>query len=110
VEEGERRPVDHTGLSYDKLRGPTGIPWSVNAQAPDGTERLYADLVFPTDTDVCETYGHDLLTGAAVTQQEHRAMAPAGRRDPLATLEERAPTEPAGCSARSLGRDEPPGR
>ena len=33
----------------------------------------------PTDTEVCETYGHDLLTGGAVTGQEHRAMAPAGR-------------------------------
>ena len=73
------RPVDYTGLSYDKLRGPTGIPWPVNEQAPDGTDRLYTDPVFPTDTDQCETYGHDLLTGGAVTEQEHRAMAPAGR-------------------------------
>lgn len=73
------RPVDYTGLSYDKLRGPTGIPWPVNDQAPEGTDRLYTDPVFPTDTDQCETYGHDLLTGAAVTEQEHRAMAPNGR-------------------------------
>ena len=73
------RPVDYTGLSYDKLRGPTGIPWPVNEAAPDGTDRLYSDFVFPTDSDVCETYGHDLLTGAAVTEQEHRAIAPAGR-------------------------------
>lgn len=35
--------------------------------------------MFPTDTDQCETYGHDLLTGGAVTEQEHRALAPAGR-------------------------------
>ena len=73
------RPGDYTGLSYDKLRGPTGISWPCNEQAPDGTDRLYTDPVFPTDTDQCETYGHDLLTGAAVTEQEHRAMAPAGR-------------------------------
>jgi anaerobic selenocysteine-containing dehydrogenase len=73
------RPVDYTGLSYDKLRGPTGIAWPVNEQAPDGTDRLYTDPVFPTDTDQCETYGHDLLTGGAVTEQEHRAIAPAGR-------------------------------
>ena len=72
-------PCDYTGLSYDKLRGPTGIPWPVNERAPDGTDRLYADGVFPTDTDYCETYGHDLLTGGAVTEQEHRAMHPAGR-------------------------------
>ena len=73
------RPVDYTGLSYAKLRGPTGIPWPVNEQAPDGTDRLYTDPVFPTSTEQCETYGHDLLTGATVTEQEHRAIAPAGR-------------------------------
>ncbi len=73
------RPVDYTGLSYDKLRGPSGIPWPVNDEHPDGLERLYADGRFPTDTDTCETYGHDLMTGAAVTEREHRALAPAGR-------------------------------
>jgi anaerobic selenocysteine-containing dehydrogenase len=73
------RPVDYTGLSYDKLRGPTGIAWPVNETAPEGTDRLYTDAVFPSDTEVCETYGHDLLTGGTVTEQEHRAIAPAGR-------------------------------
>jgi len=73
------RHVDYTGLSYDKLRGPSGIPWPVNDEAPEGTDRLYADAVFPTGTDVCETYGHDLLTGGSVSEQEHRAMAPNGR-------------------------------
>jgi anaerobic selenocysteine-containing dehydrogenase len=73
------RPVDYTGLTYAKLRGPTGIPWPVNDDAPDGTDRLYADAVFPTASGYCETYGHDLLTGAAVTEQEHRAMRPDGR-------------------------------
>ena len=73
------RPVDYTGLSYDKLRGPSGIPWPVNDEAPHGTDRLYVDGVFPTDTDYCETWGHDLLTGGAVSETEHRAKAPAGR-------------------------------
>jgi anaerobic selenocysteine-containing dehydrogenase len=73
------RPVDYTGLSYDKLRGPSGIPWPVNAEHPNGTDRLYTDGIFPTDTDYCETYGHDLLTGGTVSEQEHRAIAPAGR-------------------------------
>jgi anaerobic selenocysteine-containing dehydrogenase len=40
---------------------------------------LYADAVFPTDTDYCETFGHDLVTGGTVTETEHRAMNPAGR-------------------------------
>ena len=35
--------------------------------------------MFPTDTDYCETFGHDLLTGGTVTETEHRAMNPAGR-------------------------------
>ena len=73
------RPVDYTGLSYEKLRGPSGIPWPVNEEHPEGTDRLYTDAVFPTDTDYCESFGHDLLTGGAVTEQEHRAIAPAGR-------------------------------
>lgn len=73
------RPVDYTGLSYDKLRGPSGIPWPVNEEHPDGTDRLYADGVFPTETDYCETYGHDLITGGTVTEEEHRAKAPGGR-------------------------------
>jgi anaerobic selenocysteine-containing dehydrogenase len=73
------RPVDYTGLTYDMLRGGTGIPWPVNESAPHGTDRLYADAQFPSDTEECETYGHDLLTGAEVTEEEHRAMAPAGR-------------------------------
>ena len=73
------RPVDYSGLTYDMLRGSTGIPWPVHESAPHGTDRLYADARFPSDTEVCETYGHDLLTGAEVTEEEHRAMAPAGR-------------------------------
>jgi anaerobic selenocysteine-containing dehydrogenase len=73
------RPVDYTGLSYDKLRGPTGVPWPCNEDAPDGTDRLYTDPVFPTSTEQCETYGHDLLTGGTVTATEHRAIGADGR-------------------------------
>ena len=73
------RPCDYTGLSYSKLRGGTGIPWPCNDSAPDGTERLYSDAVFPTRADECEDYGHDLLTGATVTPTEYRALAPDGR-------------------------------
>jgi ferredoxin-nitrate reductase len=73
------RPCDYTGLSYDKLRGGSGIQWPCNDEHPDGTERLYADGNFNTETDYCETYGRDLLTGAESTEMEHRALAPAGR-------------------------------
>ena len=46
---------------------------------PDGTERLYVDGVFNTDPDYCETFGHDLATGAAFSEAEYRAKNPAGR-------------------------------
>jgi ferredoxin-nitrate reductase len=73
------RPCDYSGLSYAKLRGVGGIQWPCNDQHPNGTERLYTDLRFNTDPDVCENYGHDLLTGAVTTQTEYRAANPAGR-------------------------------
>ena len=73
------RPCDYTGLSYDKLRDGSGIQWPCNDEHPNGTERLYADGNFNTETDYCETYGRDLLTGAENTEIEHRAQAPDGR-------------------------------
>ena len=68
-----------TGLSYDKLRGGPGIQWPCTDEAPDGTERLYVDHHFRTDDDQCETYGHDLTTGASVTADEHAASRFDGR-------------------------------
>jgi anaerobic selenocysteine-containing dehydrogenase len=73
------RPCDYTGLSYDKLRGGSGVQWPCNDEHPDGTERLYAEGDFNTRTDYCETYGRDLLTGAESTEMEHRALSPDGR-------------------------------
>jgi ferredoxin-nitrate reductase len=79
------RPCDYTGLSYDKLRDGSGIQWPCNDEHPEGTERLYADGNFNSETDYCETYGRDLLTGAESTEMEHRAIAPAGRAFLLTT-------------------------
>ncbi|HEU5161171.1 MAG TPA: nitrate reductase [Streptosporangiaceae bacterium] len=73
------RPCDYSGLSYDRLRGGGGVQWPCTEDAPDGTERLYADHEFNTETGYCEDYGHDLLTGAAHERKDHAAMAPAGR-------------------------------
>src|SRR6478736_819924 len=89
------RPVGYTGLSYAKLRGSSGIPWPVTEEAPDGTDRLYTDGVFPTDPEVCETYGHDLVTGAEVTEVEYRAKAPAGRAFLKGTAYQPAHEEPS---------------
>ena len=73
------RPCDYTGISYDRLRGGSGIPWPCNEENPDGRVRLYEAGVFPTGPDYCESYGHDLLTGATVGPEAFRASVPAGR-------------------------------
>ena len=73
------RPCDYTGISYQRLRGGSGIPWPCNEEHPDGTVRLYADGNFPTDADYCETYGMDLLTGASIGEKDYRAADPAGK-------------------------------
>jgi anaerobic selenocysteine-containing dehydrogenase len=73
------RPCDYTGLSYDKLRGGSGIQWPCNDEAPDGTERLYTDLSFPTLPEVCEDFGHDLQTGATFSEAEFKALSPQDR-------------------------------
>jgi anaerobic selenocysteine-containing dehydrogenase len=73
------RPCDYTGLSYATLSGPSGRPWPCNEAHPEGAERLYTDGVFHTAAEDCEVYGHDLLTGAAITGDEYRARDPRGR-------------------------------
>ncbi|MGV9214034.1 molybdopterin oxidoreductase family protein [Micromonospora sp. RB23] len=73
------RPCDYTGITYERLRGGSGIQWPCTDEHPDGTERLYADGRFNTDPDYCETYGQDLATGAEFTEAEYRAQEPGGR-------------------------------
>lgn len=73
------RPCDYTGLTYEKLTGGSGIQWPCNEEHPNGKERLFEDGVFFTDMDYCESFGHDLETGAQITADEYRAMNPAGR-------------------------------
>ncbi|MEJ7743842.1 MAG: molybdopterin-dependent oxidoreductase [Nocardioidaceae bacterium] len=43
------RPCDYTGMSYDKLRGGSGIQWPCNAEHPDGSERISVDGQFWSD-------------------------------------------------------------
>ena len=73
------RPCDYTGLTYDKLTGGSGIQWPCNTQYPHGKERLFDDGVFFTDMEYCESFGHDLETGAPITADQYRALNPAGR-------------------------------
>jgi anaerobic selenocysteine-containing dehydrogenase len=65
------RPCDYSELSYDRLREEGGVQW--------GGERLYAGGAFNTDPSYSETFGHDMETGAAETEEEYRAKEPGGR-------------------------------
>lgn len=73
------RPCDYSGMSYESLSGGSGIQWPCTQDAPGGTERLYTDGVFMTAADACESYGHDLATGAAVLPDKYKAYDPAGK-------------------------------
>ena len=73
------RPCDYSGLSYALLRQRGGVQWPVTAGAAHGTERLYTDHEFGTGKDYCETYGHDLSPGGAVTAEQHAAARADGR-------------------------------
>jgi anaerobic selenocysteine-containing dehydrogenase len=73
------RPCDYSGLTYELLRGPSGIQWPCTAEAPTGTERLYVDGDFHAKPEDCESYGRDLITGASVEETEYRALNPAGK-------------------------------
>jgi anaerobic selenocysteine-containing dehydrogenase len=73
------RLCDYSALSYEKLRGGSGIQWPCNASSPEGTERLYEDLYFWSSADVANTYGKDLITGAAIDEVQYRGHDPAGR-------------------------------
>jgi anaerobic selenocysteine-containing dehydrogenase len=73
------RPCDYSGITYDLLRGPSGVQWPCTAEAPNGTERLYVNGDFRAKPDDCESYGRDLITGASVEETEYRALNPDGK-------------------------------
>jgi anaerobic selenocysteine-containing dehydrogenase len=70
------RPCDYTGITYDLLRGGSGIQWPCTAEHPGGTERLYTDGRFFSAPDYCESYGKDLVSGTPVEPAEFRALNP----------------------------------
>lgn len=73
------RPCDYSAMTYDALRGGSGIQRPCTEEKPRGTERIYTDHVFGTFDNYCENYGHDLVTGAVVTPTEHAALRLDGR-------------------------------
>ncbi|HEV7810108.1 MAG TPA: nitrate reductase [Candidatus Limnocylindrales bacterium] len=75
----EGRPCDYSGMSHELLRLHGPIQWPCNARYPLGKERQYEDGVFNTAAEYCETYGHDLATGAAIEPEQYAARDPGGR-------------------------------
>lgn len=73
------RPCDYTGMSYAKLTGGSGIQWPCNEKYPDGARHIYTDGVFNTAMEEAESYGFDLITGAAGTEKEYKAVDPRGK-------------------------------
>ena len=73
------RPCDYSGMTYAKLRERGAIQWPCNDEYPEGRERQYEDGLFNTAIEVCETYGHDIVTGAAYQANEYAAMDPKGK-------------------------------
>ena len=74
------RPCDYTGISYDDLRRESGIQWPRREGETKSQTRLYTDFEFPSHPDYCESYGHDLLTGASVGHDTFSALRPDGKR------------------------------
>jgi len=89
------RPCDYSAMTYALLRERSGLQWPCTTEAPGGTERIYRDGVFNTDADVCETYGNDLLTGAAYSETDRRALEPHGRAILRAAAYQPPPEEPS---------------
>lgn len=66
-------------MTYERLASRSGIQWPCTEEKPDGTTHLYTDGHFPSGAGYCETYGHDLDTGASMTPEQYRAQDPQGR-------------------------------
>ncbi|WP_091376590.1 molybdopterin oxidoreductase family protein [Geodermatophilus sp. DSM 45219] len=73
------RPCDYSGMTYDKLRGGSGIQWPCTDEHPEGTERIYVDGQFWAQPEYCESYGRDMVTGAPVEETEYKALNPTGK-------------------------------
>ena len=66
----------HLRQAPRRQRHPVAVQRPAIRRAPTGST---TDGVFPTDPDYCESYGHDLLTGATAGPEAFRAQAPGGR-------------------------------
>jgi anaerobic selenocysteine-containing dehydrogenase len=73
------RPCDYGGLSYERLRGRSGVQWPYDDRDPEATRRLYADGFDWAHPDRCEDYGKDLVTGEPADEAAYRSFNPDGK-------------------------------
>lgn len=91
---GAGRPCDYTGLSYERLRGRSGVQWPYDDRDPDAVRRLYTDGFDWAHPDLCEDYGKDLVTGEPADEAGYRALNPEGKAMIKAAAYVAAPEEP----------------
>jgi anaerobic selenocysteine-containing dehydrogenase len=84
---------DYSGMTYELLDERGGIQWPCNGSHPEGTERLYTDLRFPTDWKTAESYRKDLQTGRDRTLREYKEEKDAQGRAVLIGAEYQPPLE-----------------
>ena len=84
---------DYSGMTYAKLAARSGMQWPCNDQNPEGTVRLYADLHFPTEWQIAESYEKDLETGHEHTLQEYKEKRDSRGRAVLVATEYQPPVE-----------------
>ena len=94
------RPVDYTGLIMPcctTAAESNGRAASTHRRAPNAC----MSTRFPTSPDRCESYGHDLAAGAAVTETQFQARRPDGRarssKPPPTNLPTSCPTPSIPC-------------
>ena len=97
---------DYSGITYARLTGGSGIQWPCNKKAPDGTERLYADGKFNTTIDSAEQFGHDLVTGGALTPEQFEGLHAEGRAI-LKTVDYEPPVEEPDAERDERGASRP---
>ncbi|MEV1329853.1 molybdopterin-dependent oxidoreductase [Micromonospora costi] len=86
------RPCDYTGLTYDRLRGGSGIQWPCTEARPDGTERLSDHAPRP------------LPRSAAPRPGQPRRRVPAGRQRARGGARRLPPLPAAGGALRRARR------
>ena len=89
------RPCDYTGITYERLRGAAASSGRAPRRRPTAPSGSTRDGVFNTDPDYCETFGQDLVTGAAPPSRSTGPSSRAGGRSCRPPTTSRRPRSPS---------------